>query len=74
MFNKPYNGTFYTLDDSLNAVPVFRFEPTASQDDFKSAIQNNEAGSRRLDELTSDKYVSCGIRKVLTKSLPFLWT
>jgi hypothetical protein len=58
LFAKPYSGDFYTFDDSLNAVPAFRFEPTIPQDALQSSIPNDKAGSKQLDELSYNKYRS----------------
>ena len=57
-FTKPYNGVFYTLDDSLNARVAFRFEPTIDEQYLTSPIPNNKTGHERLDELSYNKYRS----------------
>lgn len=57
-FTKPYNGVFYTLDDSLNARVAFRFEPTIDEQYLTLPIPNNKTGWERLDELSYNKYRS----------------
>lgn len=69
LFAKPYSGVFYTFDDSLNAVPAFRFEPTIPQDALQSSIPNDKAGSKQLDELSYNKYRSVQILAKLGEDL-----
>lgn len=58
LFNNPYSGTFYTLNDSLKTERVFRFEPFVPDEMLMTPYSNNPSDKNQFDGLFKGYYSS----------------